>query len=860
MTLSAGARLGAYEIRGPLGAGGMGEVFRAWDLRLERDVAIKVLPEALGADADRVRRFEREARAASSLSHPNIVTIYEIGSVDSRLYIAMELAEGRNLRELLSTGPLPTRRLVEIAGQIATGLARAHEVGIVHRDLKPDNVMVSKDGIVKIVDFGLAKWLPYEGGAGGMQTTLTTATEAGIVLGTVGYMSPEQASGQPVDFRSDQFSFGSVLYEMVTGRRAFERPTKPETLAAIIREDPEPIAALNPRVPAPLRWIVERCHAKEAKNRYASTDDLARDLTMLREHLSEVGGLASGPEAARPRRDLVRWVVAGAGVLAIGLLGNLVASRSRGPAEPPRFRQLTFRNGHVESARFALNEQTVVYAANWDGRPIEIFLGRTESPEFRPFGMPGVDILAVSKSGEMALSLNRRWFEPFKLVGTLARMGVASVGAPREVLEDVFWADWSPDGRDLAIVRQVDGLSRLEYPIGKALYEEPTGFLSHPRVSRDGGLVAFLEHPAVADDRGGVGVVDRAGNKKSLVKGFAAVWGLAWSPDGSEVWFTGAPTGIARALYAVDLSGRRRVLARVAGSVRLDDVAASGRVLLTHQHIKQHLVALGPGDSRERDLSWLDYSLAEAISPDGRAVLFNEGGEGGGPEYSAFLRRTDGSPAVRLGEGIPLAFSPDGKWALAIVHEAAAPSFVLYPTGPGEPRPLPNDGLRVIGGTFMPDGRRILLWAREEGHRVRLYLQDLAGGKPRAISPEGFRGYAGGVSPDGKFVTVIGPEEDIYLYPIEGGEPRKLATLTEDDAPGGWTADGRYIYVIGPLSRPRRVDRLEVATGKRELWKELTPDDPEGSATAIRLTPDGRHYAYTYLRDESDLFLVEGIR
>ena len=838
----------------------MGEVYRAWDLRLERAVAIKVLPEALGADADRVRRFEREARAASSLSHPNIVTIYEIGSVDSRHYIAMELAEGKNLRELLSAGPLSTRRLVEIAGQIATGLARAHEVGIVHRDLKPDNVMVSKDGIVKIVDFGLAKWLPYEGGVGGMQTTLTTATEAGIVLGTVGYMSPEQASGQLVDFRSDQFSFGSILYEMITGRRAFERPTKPETLAAIIREDPEPIATLNPRVPAPLRWIVERCHAKEAKNRYASTDDLARDLTLLREHLSEVGGLASGPEAARPRRGLVRWVVAGAGVLAIGLLGNLAASRSRGPAEPPRFRQLTFRNGHVESARFALNEQTVVYAANWDGKPIEIFLGRTESPEFRPFGMPGVDILAVSKSGEMALSLNRRWFEPFKLVGTLARMGVASVGAPREVLEDVFWADWSPDGRDLAIVREVEGLSRLEYPIGKALYEEPAGFLSHPRVSRDGRLVAFLEHPAVADDRGGVGVVDRAGNKKSLVRGFAAVWGLAWSPDGSEVWFTGAPAGIARALYAVDLSGRLRVLARVAGSVRLDDVAASGRVLLTHQHIKQHLVALGPGDSRERDLSWLDYSLAEAISPDGRAVLFNEGGEGGGPGYSAFLRRTDGSPAVRLGEGIPLAFSPDGKWALAIVHEAAAPSFVLYPTGAGEPRPLPNDGLRVIGGTFMPDGKRILLWAREEGHRVRLYLQDLAGGKPRAISPEGFRGYAGGVSPDGKFVTVIGPEDGIFLYPIEGGEPRKLATLTEDDAPGGWTADGRYLYVIGPLTRPRRVDRLEVATSKRELWKELMPDDPDGSATAIRLTPDGRHYAYTYMRDESDLFLVEGIR
>ena len=855
-----GARVGPYEIVSRLGTGGMGEVYRAHDTRLQRDVALKMLAEELAADRHRLKRFEQEARAASMLSHPNIVTVFDIGESDSGIYIAMELIEGRTLRHLLRPGGLPLRKLLDVAAQVAEGLACAHDAGIVHRDLKPDNVMVT-EGLAKILDFGLAKLTrsPLERGAAPDEGTLPLPTQPGALVGTVRYMSPEQAGGSAADFRSDQFAFGSMLYEMATGLPAFERPTTVDTLAAILHEEPEPITSSNARVPAPLRWIIERCHAKDPKNRYASTHDLARDLTLLRERLSDLGSPAPGLLIA-PRRRSARWVAAAAAALSLGLVGGLALNRGRGTSGPPLFRQLTFRNGHIESARFALDGQTVVYAAYWDGRPIEIFLGRSEGPDFRPVGIPGADILAVSKSGEMALSLNRRWYEPFKLIGTLARVGIASSGAPREVLDEVLWADWSPDGRDLAIVRQVGGRSRVEFPIGKVLYEEKAGFLSHPRVSRDGERVAFLEHPAVADDAGGVSVVDRAGRRQALVTGFAAVWGLAWSADGREVWFTGAPTGIARALYGVDLNGRRRAIARVAGSIRLDDVAASGRALLTHQHIKQRLVALGPGQSRERDLSWLDYSLAEAISPDGRSVLFVEGGEGGGPGYSAFLRKTDGSPAVRLGDGTPLSFSPDGKWVLALVETANAPRFALYPIGAGEPRPIANGGLRVIGGDFMPDGKHILFWAREEGHGVRLYVQDLAGGASRAISPEGFRGYAGGISPDGKFVTVVGPTDGVYLYPIQGGEPRPLTTFTEDDAPGGWSADGRYLYAIGALGRPRKVDRIEVATGKRESWKELTPDDPEGSATAIRLTPDGRHYAYTYVRDESDLFLVDGLK
>ncbi len=853
-------RVGRYEVGASLGSGGMGKVYRARDTHLGRFVALKILPGDFAANHERLRRFEHEARAASALSHPNIVTVYEVGSADGAPYIAMELVEGRTLRDLLRAGPVPTKRLLEIATGVANGLARAHDAGIVHRDVKPENVMISRDGVVKILDFGLAK-RTIASGASADDATITVATEPGTVLGTVRYMSPEQASGGDVDFRSDQFSFGSVLYEMTGGKAAFARETSVDTLSSILHSEPEPLSSLNPNAPAPLRWIIERCLAKDPRERYASSDDLARDLAGVRERISITG---AEPAVFAARRRRIPAPLAGVALLALGIVLGIVAgeilSRRGADREPPSFRQLTFRNGTIVGARFASDDHTFVFSADWEGKPIESFLGRTESPEFRSFGMSGVDVLAVSKSGEMAIALNRHWFEPFKLIGTLARMGIASAGAPREILDDVFWADWSPDGRELAVVRQDEGQNRLEYPIGRVLYREPAGYVSHPRVSRSGDLVAFLDHPAIADDAGGVSVVDRAGKRTALVTGFSAVWGLAWSPDGKEVWFTGAPTGVSRALYAVTLSGRRRLLARVTGSIRLDDVSPSSRLLLTHEHVTQRLMALAAGDSHERDLSWLDYSLSRAISADGTAVLFVEGGEGGGPGYSAFLRKTDGSPAVRLGEGDPLAISPDGKSALAIVQKAAGPQLVIYPIGAGQPRFLPNGSLRVIGGEFLPDGKRILLWASEEGHRVRLYLQDLAGSAPRPISPDGYRGYAGTVSPDGRWVAAIGPEDRTVLYPLADGEPRTLDAFTEDDAPCGWSADGRYLYIVGAGGRPRKVDRLEVATGKREPWKALEPYDPSGSATAIRLSRDGRSYAYTYIHDQSDLYLAEGMK
>ncbi|MEP6994389.1 MAG: serine/threonine-protein kinase, partial [Acidobacteriota bacterium] len=402
MSLAVGSRLGSYEILAPLGAGGMGEVYRARDSRLAREVAIKVLPAATAADPDRRQRFEQEARSASALNHPNILTIYDIGEAEGTTYIAMELVEGKTLRELVAAEPLPTKKLLDLAVQIAEGLAKAHGAGIVHRDLKPENVMVSKDGFAKILDFGLAKLTePVSQGQSVLPTAIAAPTEPGTVLGTAGYMSPEQASGQPVDFRSDQFSLGSILYEMATGTKAFQRKTGAETLVAIIREEPEPLSRLAPKAPAPVRWIVERCLAKDPEERYASTKDLARDLKSLRDHLTETS--ASGAlDAAEPAKARRRgWLLPAVLTLFAGVAaGVFVRGMASGKSSPDvQFKQLTFQRGTVLTARFAPDGQTIVYSAAWDGRPLELFSTRADSTESRSLGLPPADVLSISSTG-----------------------------------------------------------------------------------------------------------------------------------------------------------------------------------------------------------------------------------------------------------------------------------------------------------------------------------------------------------------------------------------------------------------------------------------------------------------------------
>ncbi|HTO87078.1 MAG TPA: protein kinase [Thermoanaerobaculia bacterium] len=851
MTLAVGTRLGPYEIQAPLGAGGMGEVYRARDTRLGREVAIKVLPSERAADPERRRRFEQEARSASALNHPNILTIHEIGTEGDTTYIAMELVEGRTLRELVAAGPIPVRRLLDLATQVAEGLAKAHAAGIVHRDLKPENVMVSADGYVKILDFGLAKLVePISQELSVLPTAAGSPTEPGTVLGTAGYMSPEQAGGRPLDFHSDQFAFGSILYEMATGKRAFQRKTGAETLVAIMREEPEPIAASSPAAPAPLRWIVERCLMKEPEDRYASTKDLARDLASMRDHLSETSVSATSgaiePVKARRKGWLLPAAIALAG-LAAGLLlrGALADGKTPGP---PHFQQITYQRGTIFSARFAPDGQTIAYGAAWDGRPLEIYSARLDSPESRPMGLPPADVLSISKTGEMAISLGRHYLAGYESTGTLARVSLGG-GAPRPVLENVQDADWAPDGQSLAVARHVGNLQRLEYPIGKAIYSS-SGWVSSVRVSPDGRFVAFIDHPTRGDNDGRLRIVDAEG--KVRVEGPIANLGVAWSPRGDEVW-SSAP------LAVTNLSGKTRQPYDSPGVDILHDVSKDGRVLMSLVSARREIVGV-PADGSEHNLTWLNWSFPTDITRDGRTLIFDEQNV---VPAGVYLRPIDGSgPAVKLGEGFSFGLSPDGRFALN-APKPAATQLVLLPIGAGESKRLAQSNVVTQAATFFPDGKRILVAGNEPGRGIRLYVQDLPDGKPRAITPEGVSTARtiSPVSPDGKLIAAYGPDAKLALYPAEPGEPHPVPGVAAEDVPLRWSADGRSLYVFRQSAPPGKIELLDLATGRRTPWKEFRPPDPAGilQVGPVVVAPDGSSYVYSYRRLLDELYVANGL-
>lgn len=483
---------------------------------------------------------------------------------------------------------------------------------------------------------------------------------------------------------------------------------------------------------------------------------------------------------------------------------------------------------------------------------------RLEALESRLLELSNAAVLSISSAGEMAVLLNRRRISFYMGVGTLARLPIMG-GAPREILENVVEADWSPDGKELAVVHNVGERRRLEYPIGKVLYETD-GWIGHLRISPKGNLIAFLNHQIEGDDRGSVAVVDLAGNKKVLSGDWGAEEGLAWSPSGNEVWFTATKGGEAPSLYAVNLSGRERVVARAPIGLMLHDISPDGRVLLARGSFTTDIIGLGPNETKERDLSWLDSVSIFDLSADGKMFIFSYFGEGSGINYTSYVRRTDGSPAIRLGEGAATSLSADGKWAATVLH--TPPQIVILPTGTGQPRTMERGGIEEYSvATWFPDGKRILFTGREPGRPMRCYVQEISeGAKARPVTPEGVVGTQ--VSPDGKFVIAANASHQTFLYPIDGGDPRPFAGLAEGEKVIGWSSGGQMVYVRGAEELPIRVYRLDPISGHREIVKEVMPGDRAGLILApkILLTPDGKSYVYEMRRNLTTLFLANGLR
>jgi serine/threonine protein kinase len=859
--LATGTTLGPYQILAPLGAGGMGEVYRAHDSRLGRDVAIKVLSPHLAAAPEVRARFEREARTISQLNHPHICTLHDIGHQDGTDYLVMELLEGETLAHRLEKGPLPVAEVLSLGTQIADALDRAHRAGVVHRDLKPGNVMLTKSG-AKLMDFGLARAASLAAAPGTLTESPTVSrplTAEGTIVGTFQYMAPEQLEGKEADARTDLWALGCVLYEMATGRRAFEGTSQASLISAIMDREPRPITDLQPLTPPALEGTVHQCFAKDPDKRWQSAQDVALALELVR---AASGVQAPGAAPARPRAryPIGVWV---AGALSSALLvaiALLLAGRLRPTTDPSHvtYTRLTVQRGTIENARFSPDGKTVFYSAAWDGRPPEVFETRPGFPTSRALGLAQTSLASISGSGMMAVTLGSTlgMLGLGPTSGMLAQVPISG-GAPRQILADVLAADWAPDGTTLAVAHRVGGKARLEMPPGHVLYETSRE-IRNIRVSRDGRLVAFTNHPLSSDYRSSVVILDTSGRLITRTAEWYAVDGLAWSADGRELWFCAARDNAAEDLRAVVPGGRERVVARVAGTMQLLDIARNGQVLLKTNHFQVGIRGRGSPSEDERELGWFDWSMVTDISSEGRELLFEEEGVFGGPYYAVCLRGMDGSPPVELGEGRAAALSPDGRWALAI-HFGPPQRLLLYPTGAGDSVSLTRGPIETYyGARWLPDGKSVIFAAAEAGHARRTYVQDLAGGPPRAITPEGIAGTL--VSPDGRVVAAVSPEQKLFVCAIGGGEARLAAQLLPNETPVQWTSDGRSLYVGRP-GTSMLVDLMNLDSGRRVPWKRFSVPDSAGvRVRGLVMIPDGRSYAYGYFRWLDHLYLAEGLK
>ena len=870
MALTFGTRLGPYEIQSPLGEGGMGEVYRAKDTRLGRDVAIKILPEKLARDADRLQRFETEARVIAALNHPNILSIHDIGSFEGAPYLVSECLEGKTLRMELRGSALAVRRVVDYGIQIAHGLAAAHDKGIVHRDLKPENIFITRDGRVKILDFGIAKLVLPEAHSDENATMDAGPTSTGIVLGTMGYMSPEQVRGEPADARSDIFELGTILYEMLCGQRAFRRDTSAETMTAILKEDPLELGLTGKAISPALERIVRRCLEKKPLQRFQSARDLAFNLEGLMEASStgatsvSTGAATAGTETKISSKRMM-MLVAGTVLLALLGAGSWMLGARSGSVSPPMYHQVTFERGLVYAARFAPDGRSIYYSASWNGEPVQLYSTLPDAPESRPLNLGNSTLFAVSAS-QLAISSGCKDRYIGLCEGTLGLVPLAG-GTPREVADGVLAADWNADGSEMALILQVQGKYRVEFPRGKTLYESthPLGYL---RIAPRSDAVAFVEFSSVDGDAGWVIVVDRSGKQLLRSVTFVSTEGLAWSPSGEEVWVGATQTeGWANEVVGLGFNGKQRVILRLPGILRLHDVSRDGRMLLSKESWRSGLQFRGPAEKKERDLSWLDYATLRDISTDGSLISFDDWGSAAGASGLAFLRKTDGSPAIKLGQYGEPVLSPDTKQVLASnATTVNLAGFALLPAGVGEIQKINVNGIQETASPgFMPDGKAIY-YAGDDGHGWKMYIQDIPAGIPRAVTPpiSVKRNHQEGhiLSPDGRTFFARDLSDRGGLYPLAGGEPRLIPGWLPEDIWVAWAADGRSVYLYHDDKTSAPLYQLDLATGRRKLLTTLAPSDVAGVTTIVnaRVTPDGKTYGYSFSRELSDLFLVDGER
>ena len=858
----------------PLGAGGMGEVYRAKDTRLGRDVAIKVLPARFSSSPELRERFEREARAISSLNHARICTLHDVGHQDGVDFLVMEYLEGESLAEKLLKGALPLRDTLRIGMEVCEALDVAHRAGIVHRDLKPANIMLTKSG-AKLMDFGLAKASAASGGASRTAPLLSAAetisgpspisplTGAGQVIGTIQYMSPEQIEGKEADARSDVFALGAVFYEMATGRRPFEGKSQISVASAILEKDPAPIRQLQPLTPPAFERVVSTCLQKNPEERFQSARDIRLELQWIAENPIAETKPRQAPAANRSL-SLLPWALAGALAIATSA-GAWLYHRNVGSAAIPTYKQLTFERGFVYAARFAPDGRSVVYSASWDGQPLQIYSTDPGSPESRALNLLNSTLFAASAK-DLAISIGCRDRYIGDCQGTLALVPISG-GAPRELAEEVVAADWTSDGSEMAIVRHTEGKYRVEYPRGKVIYEshKPLGFV---RIAPDGKSLAIAQSVGEWGDAGRLFVLDANGKQITHSQMYVSLEGVAWPPSGEEVWLAGTTdAGWADAIYALRMNGQERIVLRLPGMVRLHDISRDGAALLSKDLWRSDIMYRGASDKSERSLSWLDYAQLRDITDDGNMVSIADWGQAAGASGLAFVRKTDGSAAVKLGAWDEPVLSPDGTRVLAVEGVTVGtgkPSVV--PIGVGEIQKFEVAEIQNVQSMgWMPDGKSFYYGA-DDGHGFRMYLQDLAGGKPRAVTPvitvKSYYFETHLVSPDGKFLFARDTSGKAKLYPVAGGEPQDLAGLMPEDVWMTWTKGGREAYVFHDEKTSATVYRLDVTSGKRQLVAKVAPVDPAGvtSISNVLYTPDGKAYAYSDTQELSELFIVAGVK